>query len=64
MWSIAAISIGAGLAVGAFFIPVIDEPAVAIPLWTVVGLAIASLDRSPRTAPDRLQTGSAGPAAA
>ena len=36
-----AFSIAAGLAIGAIFIPVIDEPAVAIPLWSVIGLALA-----------------------
>jgi hypothetical protein len=36
----AALAISAGLIVGAFFIPVLDEPALAIPLWTLVGLGL------------------------
>ena len=36
----AALAIGAGLLVGAFFIPVLDEPALAIPLWTLIGLGL------------------------
>jgi hypothetical protein len=36
----AALGIGAGLLVGAFFIPILDEPALAIPLWTLVGLGL------------------------
>lgn len=31
-----------GLAVGAIFIPVLDEPSVAVPLWSLAGLALAS----------------------
>jgi hypothetical protein len=31
-----------GLAVGAVFIPVLDEPSVAVPLWSLAGLAMAS----------------------
>ncbi len=41
-WATAAMAVGAGLAVGALVIPVIDSPAVAIPLASVVGLALAS----------------------
>ena len=33
----------AGLAVGAIFIPVLDEPSVAVPLWSLAGLALASM---------------------
>ncbi len=38
----AALAAAAGLAVGALFIPVIDEPAVAIPLWALIGLGLGS----------------------
>jgi hypothetical protein len=31
-----------GLAVGAVFIPVLDEPSVAVPLWSLAGLAMAA----------------------
>lgn len=41
-WSSAALGIGAGLAIGAVVIPIIDAPAVAIPLAAVVGLGLAS----------------------
>jgi len=37
----AALAIGLGLAVGAVFIPIIEEPAVWTPLWVVTGLAVA-----------------------
>ncbi len=40
-WPAAAVAIGAGLAAGAVFIPIIDDPAVAIPLWSILGYAIA-----------------------
>jgi hypothetical protein len=36
----AALAAATGLAVGAIFIPVIDEPAVAIPLWSLIGLGL------------------------
>lgn len=45
-WSRAAIAIGAGLAVGALAIPVIDEPAVALPLWSVIGLGLVLAERA------------------
>lgn len=47
-WPVAAIAAGAGLAVGALAIPVVDEPAVAIPLWSMLGIALVTafeLDR-------------------
>jgi hypothetical protein len=47
-WSRAAIAIGAGLAIGALGIPVIDEPAVAIPLWSVIGLGLLMAERESR----------------
>jgi hypothetical protein len=37
----AALGIGAGLLAGAVFIPVLDEPALAIPVWAIIGLALA-----------------------
>jgi hypothetical protein len=48
-WPLAALAVGTGLAVGALGIPVIDEPAVAIPLWSVIGLGLihAELGRRP-----------------
>ncbi len=48
----AALAIGAGLAVGAFGIPVIDEPAVALPLWSVLGLGLL-LSEQDRQRPTR-----------
>jgi hypothetical protein len=48
-WSRAAIAIGAGLAIGALGIPVIDEPAVSIPLWSVIGLGLLLAERESRT---------------
>jgi hypothetical protein len=47
-WSRAAIAIGAGLAVGALGIPVIDEPAVAVPLWSVLALGLLLAEREHR----------------
>lgn len=47
-WSRAAIAIGAGLAVGALAIPVVDEPAVALPLWSVLGLGLLLAERERR----------------
>jgi hypothetical protein len=47
-WSRAAIAIGAGLAIGALGIPVIDEPAVSIPLWSVLGLGLLLAERERR----------------
>ena len=38
----AAIAMGLGLAAGAMFIPIIDEPTVFIPLWAFSGLALAT----------------------
>jgi hypothetical protein len=37
----AALAIGLGLMVGALFIPVLDEPALAVPVWTLIGLGLA-----------------------
>ena len=37
----AALAIGLGLAVGAVFIPIIEEPSVWTPLWVFTGLAVA-----------------------
>jgi hypothetical protein len=37
----AAIGFGLGLAVGALFIPIIEDPAVFIPLWAFAGLGVA-----------------------
>lgn len=48
----AAIAIAAGLAVGAFGIPVIDEPAVALPLWSILGLGLLLSERD-QQAPTR-----------
>jgi hypothetical protein len=48
-WPLAAIAVGAGLAVGALGIPVIDEPAVAIPLWSVIGLGLINAEQSRRS---------------
>ncbi len=38
----AALAAALGLAAGAVFIPVLDEPAVAIPLWGLIGLGLGS----------------------
>ena len=43
----AAIAVGVGLAVGALFIPIIDEPTVATPLWTIAALGIAGASIAP-----------------
>jgi hypothetical protein len=53
----AALAAAAGLSVGALFIPVIDEPAVAIPLWSLIGLGLGSTvttlgERRPASAPE------------
>jgi hypothetical protein len=37
----AALAIGLGLAVGAVFIPIIEEPSVWTPLWVFTGLGVA-----------------------
>ena len=47
-WSQAAVAIGLGLAIGAVGIPVIDEPAVAIPLWSILGLGLLLAERDRR----------------
>lgn len=47
-WSRASIAIGAGLAIGALGIPVIDEPAVSLPLWSVLGLGLLLAERERR----------------
>lgn len=36
----AALAVLCGLLVGALFIPVLDEPALAIPLWAIIGLGL------------------------
>ncbi len=38
----AGLAAAVGLAAGAVFIPVLDEPAVAIPLWALIGLGLGS----------------------
>jgi hypothetical protein len=38
----AALAAAVGLAAGAVFIPVLDEPAVAIPLWALIGLGLGA----------------------
>ncbi len=40
----AALAAAAGLAVGAIFIPVLDEPTVAIPMWALIGLGLGVAD--------------------
>ena len=39
-----------GLGMGAFFIPVLDEPAVAIPLWTLVAFGLLAAEGNESTA--------------
>ena len=43
--SMSAIAVMGGLAVGALFIPVLDEPAVAVPLWTLLAFGLLAADR-------------------
>jgi hypothetical protein len=40
-WARAGIAVGAGLAAGALFIPIIEDPTVATPLWAIAALGIA-----------------------
>lgn len=40
-WSVLASGMLVGIGAGALFIPVVNEPAIAVPLWTLAGLAIA-----------------------
>ena len=39
-----------GLAAGALFIPVLDEPTVAIPMWTLLALGLLAAERTAATA--------------
>lgn len=59
----AALAASVGLAAGAVFIPVLDEPAVAIPLWALIGLglgsSLASTARTPTAAGPSELAGSA-----
>jgi hypothetical protein len=41
-----ALAVMGGLAVGALFIPVLDEPAVAVPLWTLLAFGLLTAERS------------------
>jgi hypothetical protein len=45
-----AIAVCGGLALGALFIPVIDEPSVAIPLWAIVGIGLSVATQAPERA--------------
>jgi hypothetical protein len=45
-----ALAVTVGLAAGALFIPVLDEPAVAIPMWTLVAFGLLAAEREPTTA--------------
>jgi riboflavin transporter FmnP len=40
-WSVLAAGLLIGIGAGAVFIHVVNDPAVAVPLWTLVGLAVA-----------------------
>jgi hypothetical protein len=42
-WARLAIAVWVGLGLGAVFIPIVDDPAVAIPLWSIGGLALAQI---------------------
>jgi hypothetical protein len=62
----AALALGFGLGAGAILIPVIDEPTVAIPLWALIGLGLAtpaaaepnaSPETSPSASPEALPIG-------
>ncbi len=48
-WARAAMAAGVGLGTGALFIPIVDDPSVAVPLWALagIGLALAEVDRRP-----------------
>ena len=50
----AALAIGLGLAAGAVFIPIIEEPSVWTPLWVFAALAVALATASPGIAPPDL----------
>jgi O-antigen ligase len=41
-----AMAVMVGLGAGALFIPVLDEPAVAIPMWTLVAFGLLSSERA------------------
>ena len=45
----AALAVVVGLAAGALFIPVLDEPAVAIPMWTLAALGLLGVEEIPQT---------------
>jgi O-antigen ligase len=45
-----ALAVTVGLAAGALFIPVLDEPAVAIPMWTLVAFGLLAAEREPTVA--------------
>jgi hypothetical protein len=49
-WSVLALGLLFGAGAGALFISVVNEPAVAVPLWTLVGLAVAQPAVVPRSA--------------
>jgi hypothetical protein len=40
-WARAAMGAAAGLGTGALFIPIVEDPSVAVPLFAVTGLALA-----------------------
>jgi O-antigen ligase len=42
----AALAVMVGLAVGALFIPVIDEPAIAVPMWTLIAFGLLASERA------------------
>jgi hypothetical protein len=47
VWPRLAIAVGVGLGLGALFIPILDDPSVAVPLWVTAGLGLGLAGLAP-----------------